>query len=73
MHISALEWVLLIVFGLSILISLVTILARFKDKLKLKLMPPKDGKVDWYELYEKAKKSGIPDKVINFMNSRKNK
>lgn len=65
---SILGWILL-VLGLLLLTALIVLTIKFWDKIKPLFLKLKT--LDWFSLYEKAQKSGVLDKIVNFVNSRK--
>lgn len=67
---SVLGWILL-VLGLLLLATIITLTVKFWDKVKSLLLKLKT--IDWVALYEKAQKSGALDKAVDFVNSRKKK
>lgn len=69
---NTLGWILL-VLGLLLLGGITFLIVKFKDKLKPALLKLIEliKKINWSELYEKAQKSGILDKIVNFVNSKK--
>ena len=69
---NTLGWILL-VLGLLLLGGATFLIVKFKEKLKTALLKLIEliKKINWYELYEKAQKAGILDKIAKFVNSRK--
>lgn len=69
---NTLGWILL-VLAIIIIGIIVSVIVKFKDKLKPALLKLIEliKKINWEQLYEKAQKSGILDKIVKFVNSRK--
>lgn len=69
---TTLSWILL-VLGLLLLGGITVLIIKFREKLKPALLKLIDlvKKINWDELYQKAQKSGLLDKIVNFVNSRK--
>lgn len=69
---TTLGWVLLVLATL-LLGGFTTVIVKFWDKLKPILLKLIDlvKKINYYELYEKAQKSGALDKVVDVVKSRK--